>query len=96
LIYFAINIVVDAAGPCDLSDETLLHLCTAFFFFFLIRKLDFFFLVSTNMQVFHYQGGTSPPADWAQWSTFVTTAVKVMVHRYGATEVRFSLYDFMC
>jgi hypothetical protein len=48
------------------------------------------------MQVFHYQGGTSPPADWAQWSTFVTTVVKAMVDRYGATEVRFSLYDFMC
>jgi len=38
--------------------------------------------------VFHYKGGTSPPASWQQWSAFITQFTRLLVTRYGSELVR--------
>ena len=41
-----------------------------------------------DQYVFHYRGGTSPPADFNRWSDFVAQFARLLVDRYSAAVVR--------
>ena len=38
--------------------------------------------------VFHYKGGTSPPASWSRWRAFITQFAQLLVSRYTTSVVR--------
>lgn len=43
--------------------------------------------LNSSHTVFHYQGGTSQPANWTQWSQFIGQFASLLVGRYGLDEV---------
>ena len=46
-----------------------------------------------DQYVFHYKGGTSPPADWSKWNKFITQFAQLLVDRYSAAVVRTWLFE---
>jgi xylan 1,4-beta-xylosidase len=55
--------------------------------------------LNSSNTVFHYQGGTSQPANWTAWGVFIEQFVQLCLDRYGLAALqrwRFEIWNEVC